>query len=794
MENKNPMTGNAIQTGASSDQPPMLQVFVFRGDEYLGWDCFSSEQISVGSGSDVDLQLNDRAIADVHAFLRVEKGSVSVTYYMSENSQPNRHDASERMIISPLDSIVIGPFTLKIKLNRSGKRLHELSASPDSISPDHSTNDKDLGHTHEDVPSTSGRVDAESPGLATEGGSDAEANIPDKVADNYNLTFEGKIKNDISLDEVKGNLERLLKKDRVSIERLFSGRKVILKRNASLRAVQELQALFGNLGVLCAIEPVYSSQKDSKHETCNPDDTGRMVMAPEDTGKEKAPESPPQAIVKRIPDADDEEDDEEDARATFSLKDKIRNSYAIPSQGTSRGKKNEILLEVVKTRADSIVDVRFIGAGDKYFIRTDQEQICLAENRGSGEILLYLNEQLRADVKPIHAGVRQGAQVCGAENRDDSCQVSCQHRLPANETAIIQMGPYEFLLRQAAPSESPKVKETASSDREYVRHFGRSVVFHVILLIILGMMPTYKPESLPTDDGRFVRVDSKQLEEIRKRIQPPQLPKKAPEILKIKEQQVARRIEKKTEKATELNRPVEAQPVSQKVASAQGSGTGSGQGEAPTKNVHQTGILSMLGDNIGIKPQEAMAAVTNLDAVSSSAENKAQFKVGGIVGKLDGGRIEIPKAGIVNTKGSSQVMQGGAGGKEVRVAALDKGNTGKNQVKAKVTAQLNKTVKVQGGGMSREEVKRIIDQHLDEITRCYETALVANPSLMGRVVFEWKILMSGKVGEVSIKSSTINSSDIHACIQSSIKSWEFPQPDGSEVIVSYPFIFDIVGF
>jgi hypothetical protein len=236
-----------------------------------------------------------------------------------------------------------------------------------------------------------------------------------------------------------------------------------------------------------------------------------------------------------------------------------------------------------------------------------------------------------------------------------------------------------------------------------------------------------------------------------------------------------------------------------------------------TKNINQAGILSMIGDNIGLKPQEAMAAVTNLDAVSSLAGNKAQFKVGGIVGKLDGGRIEIPKAGIVNTKGSSQVLRSGGGGGVGGtgtggsggsggsggpggpggggwVASLDKGATGTHQVKAKVTAQLNKTVKVQGGGMSREEVKRIIDQHLDEITHCYEIALVANPSLMGRVVFEWKILLSGKVGEVRIKSSTINSSDIHSCIQSTIKSWEFPQPDGSEVVVSYPFIFDIVGF
>ena len=40
--------------------------------------------------------------------------------------------------------------------------------------------------------------------------------------------------------------------------------------------------------------------------------------------------------------------------------------------------------------------------------------------------------------------------------------------------------------------------------------------------------------------------------------------------------------------------------------------------------------------------------------------------------------------------------------------------------------------------MSREMVKRVIDQHLDDITYCYESALIGNPSIMGRIVFEWK--------------------------------------------------------
>jgi len=212
--------------------------------------------------------------------------------------------------------------------------------------------------------------------------------------------------------------------------------------------------------------------------------------------------------------------------------------------------------------------------------------------------------------------------------------------------------------------------------------------------------------------------------------------------------------------------------------------------------VNQVGLLGAIGmsDGVGIKAKEALAAVTNLDAVKSSHASEGTLKVGGIVGKLGNGQIEIPKAGLVSTKGSSQALRSAGVKGKGSVAALAKGRTGQKQVKGMVSAKLNRSVNIQGGGMSREAVKRIIDQHLDEISYCYESALIADPSIMGKIVYEWKILLSGKVGEVRIKSSSIKSSDIHSCIKQAIKSWQFPKPRGSEVIVSYPFIFDIVGF
>ncbi len=831
---------------SAADNLPMIQLYVFQGEECLGWDCFCKKEITIGSGNDTDLQLSDKGISDIHAVLCVIDGRLMVSYPGS-----GHEGICEPMAVNPLDSLLIGPYTIKAKMNRNGKGLGDPGASFKKTSDGHEpaamgTDKKalDVDQQQENDQRHESQDKAETIPVKTDLDMDK---LPD-VSQRYNLIFEGRICEGKSIDEVRNNLRILFKKDEGSIERLFSGRKAILKKNADYQTVVELQAMFEDTGALCSIErntdqnaPVHKyaepdpREMDTSKGQCKEPQTGSSihtlggdeghetsgVVATEQQGLRKA----------YIIEEDDDEDDDEEARATFSLKDKIKNGAALAASVSNRVTDNERLLEIVQSRNDDIIDVRFLHAQEKYFIRKDKGLFCLAENKGAGEMFLYLDEQADGCIEAGQPLVIGFDSPCDRESLKKGISGAQPRPIPRHEEVVIHLGAYEYLIRQTSPTVSPPVKGTLNNDKVYARHFGRSVVFHVIILVILGMMPTYKPETELQDKGRFVQVDTRQLNEIKKITQAPEVPKKPPEIIKLKADQFAQKIGKRQITAlSNEHRLATASSATSKAASSRtstsgggsgtgggsgsgaGSGGGSGEGNVTTKNIHQAGLLSMLGDSIGIKPTEAMAAVTNLDAVSSPAENKAQFKVGGIVGKLGGGKIEIPKAGIVSTKGSSQVLRssggtggsgtggsGGSGGEggpggEVRVAALEKGSTGTHQVKAKVSAQLNKTVKVQGGGMSREEVKKIIDQHLDEITRCYETALVASPSLMGRVVFEWKILMSGKVGEVKIKSSTLNSTDIHSCIQASIKSWEFPQPEGSEVIVSYPFIFDIVGF
>jgi hypothetical protein len=242
-----------------------------------------------------------------------------------------------------------------------------------------------------------------------------------------------------------------------------------------------------------------------------------------------------------------------------------------------------------------------------------------------------------------------------------------------------------------------------------------------------------------------------------------------------------------------------AQAQSQPPSRDPNAGGGFGEGNIANRNVNQTGILSILSKNAVPGPSAAMASVTNLDAVQVPGATEKNFTVGGIKGSLGSGKISMGGSGaidpssIVQTKGSQQVLRSAGAGGSGEVAALERGTTGQKQVKAMVTARMTQTVKIEGG-MSREMVKQVIDQHLGEITFCYESALAANPNIMGRVIFEWKILLSGRVGEIRIVASNINSNEIHDCIKSAIKSWQFPNPVGAEVIVSYPFVFDLVAF
>ncbi len=92
------------------------------------------------------------------------------------------------------------------------------------------------------------------------------------------------------------------------------------------------------------------------------------------------------------------------------------------------------------------------------------------------------------------------------------------------------------------------------------------------------------------------------------------------------------------------------------------------------------------------------------------------------------------------------------------------------------------------GALDKEIIRRTVRRHLNEVRFCYEQALVARPTLAGRVVVQFTIAPTGRVLAALLQSTTLGAPAVDACVVGAVRRWEFPQPDGGGLVsVTYPF-------
>jgi hypothetical protein len=93
------------------------------------------------------------------------------------------------------------------------------------------------------------------------------------------------------------------------------------------------------------------------------------------------------------------------------------------------------------------------------------------------------------------------------------------------------------------------------------------------------------------------------------------------------------------------------------------------------------------------------------------------------------------------------------------------------------------------GALSREQIRRTVRLHMNEIRFCYEQALQANPDLAGRVAVRFVVGGRGNVMTAVTQSSTIGAGP-GQCVSRAIQRWQFPAAeDGGITAVNYPFTF-----
>jgi len=284
-------------------------------------------------------------------------------------------------------------------------------------------------------------------------------------------------------------------------------------------------------------------------------------------------------------------------------------------------------------------------------------------------------------------------------------------------------------------------------------------------------IPDFTAKGLPPVAVRLIAPEPKKREEAKKKLEEI---KAAP-----KEQQKKTVPDKVAEKAVK----VVEKTVPKAVAAA-----------PETKALKALAKLSAAGPAMN----DLLAAVDRLGNGPGSKNAKANnYKLSGLIGKAPLANAGLGTFGLGGggkgggaTLGAELLRGKGGGG----IGAMGAGSIGKGTVGGTVSHATARSVAVPQGSIDREAVAKVINSHLQEVRACYERALLKEPSLSGKVVLEWGIGGSGAVVSVKTKTSSLRSSTVEGCIINEIKRWQFPAPRGGSVLISYPFLFNSVGY
>jgi len=93
------------------------------------------------------------------------------------------------------------------------------------------------------------------------------------------------------------------------------------------------------------------------------------------------------------------------------------------------------------------------------------------------------------------------------------------------------------------------------------------------------------------------------------------------------------------------------------------------------------------------------------------------------------------------------------------------------------------------GGLSKEQVRRVVRRNIAQVRHCYEQSLQQRPDLEGRVSVQFVIQQSGAVMSAQVVNDGLGDGRTGQCVAQAVRRWPFPQSPGV-TSVTYPFRFD----
>ena len=823
----------------------VLQVFLFRDGAYVGSEVFSENELVVGSGDEADLVVNDDFVGDAHAIIAREGQKVRVLDLGHAGGTKVNGELTKHSFVTARDEISVGMHTLKLKLVRKGAQKRQSLTPPTGTPvPSHPSappaiSDLQLPEPQDAAPQlplpaqlTSTDIIRErlsspideplsQPPVRSFGTLDealeevfaspvtSEPNSADEPLGASDLQPQAPIGNNSAVEPATvavdlGGLNRAREVSRFEFAASFEGEETDATPayRAEVEAPKSLRIDSppppspyyppttrtrvrnfepppmpvdeGDARVSSSSLPRVRAEANPipKPITSSPEQAFESAFSepPQKPSSSSTFEAPTQPYSDRsdsssIPYYEEEIDPEElDANEPpgFSL------LHALVQDGQARG--TEPTLEVIHSEGGVVRSTDLLNENRKK-LKTSIP--------GNDRFLLAtVIDAQRAEIRfPTHTdGERAEEQETSSlaelkKNGNANLQADGVYttRLREGQALTLRIDNSAYHFRFVRPPDIPpdEHKEKPELTGPIPRALGSSVVAHLVIALVIGLLsPAVSFSESPREI--WAEVEPEKVREI-------EVPPPEPEPEPPPEPEPKPKPRPKPKKKTKRKPPPSVKNRRNRTAPK-------GKPKREVKKAGVLGALSKLGQTAPGR-KGLVAAVTNIDAVK--APGSSDFRNAGLVSKAPSSKVTFGSGGGRLTRGTAQLLRGSG------FARIGK-NSGA-RVRGRVKRAVARSV-VARGSISRAEIAKVINENFGQVQSCYERALIANPSLSGKLSLEWTINTDGRVSSTRQKFSTLKDAKVASCIMSRLKTWRFPKPRGGIVIVSYPFNFTATSY
>lgn len=733
-----------------SAQPTVLQVVILRDGLLVGTEMFVPGQYTLGSGAYSDLKLDDPSVGEAHATLYFQNGKAAVQDQGSVLGvfvNGHRVTACE---VRPVDEIAIGPFSLKVRV--LAQKPPQKQAPPPELAALLGSPAPAAGAPPAARPPVPAARPAQPPAAAKP--------VPATVVSTRQRPAvpPAGLETTVPTARSGGNLKPVSSapfdvEDETMTESLMLGEQQL--EQPTTQAPQ--------MNVRPPPPPPMSAPEPPPRPAPAPPKPAAKPVpaaaAPSGAALRKNQAPPPSKPAPVPP-----------AAVAAPARPRKRSLPSIPAAAEGKGAPRlffELYWGELRQHARSFGAIKpkkpVLGGLDDnaqmplWGFRLGQPQMVLADKKGGGYRVFVpvgaaverrgddgnfyplTSDQLEAVGQRKFIGLSNGQAVRFSGEGDTSLVAYVQPPLPRPFSNPLKGLPFLALGLQAM----------------FLCLFGAFVSFAPS-----DDMPDFVPKNVPPVAVRLIKPEEKKKEEAKKKLE--EIKKKEPE----KKKEVAKKeVEKPVAKPPPLAQPPKIKSLEKLTAA-------------------------------GPAMKDLLAAVDKLGNGPGKKDAKNNYKMADLIGKAPIANAGLGTFGLggggaggMGTKGLEVLRGKGGGG----IGALGAGNVGKGAVGGTVGRASVRSIGVQGT-IDKEAVAKVINSHLAEVSACYERALLREPGLAGKIVLEWNISTSGTVTTAKTKSSTMKSSAVEGCILNSLKTWKFPPAKGAGVVISYPFLFNSVGY